>query len=95
MTDTAAAPLEQRLRGQAEWLASKEWDKNSLPKEDFIEWQAADAIAKARVALDMIAAGRTIHTAPSFTGACWCCLETFPRHTPNCPIGAALEAMNG
>lgn len=51
--------------------------------------QAADALAKVRVALELAAGG----PADAPTGECFWCDMTYPDHSFDCPIGAALEAM--
>jgi hypothetical protein len=95
MTDTATAPdgLEKRLRKGENFpplllaaytpAMARECEGLSFIKAaDAV--QAADALAKARVALEEIT--------KRYGGFCGVCDHSH-SHEPTCPIGAALEAM--
>jgi hypothetical protein len=92
MTDTAAAPLEQRLGMWPDGLRGQVL--RGLPDQLQRDLsQAADALAKARdVIIQRQFNGYNTVTDDLFCTDCGSIAQT-NIHKPNCPIGAALEAM--
>jgi hypothetical protein len=91
MTDAITAPdgLEKRLRDRANRGSSQGW-VYALADEQ-LDRDSADALAKARVALEEI---------ETLFSQCQVCDRERSydegakiEHAPNCPVGAALEAL--